>query len=91
MINDVGLSSFEDIDEITDEILLSLDTPSYILTGEGWGWYLDPTKGTMVKVRKGIEVIPLEDIPDDHGRILVQTAYQIILVPSVEVDIVGWN
>ena len=91
MMNDVGLSSFEDIDEITEELMLGLDTPSYILSGEGWEWYLDPTIGTMVKIRLGVEVIPLEETPDEHGRILVQTAYQIILVPAIDVIQIGWN
>jgi hypothetical protein len=91
MMSEVGLSSLGDLDEITEEIMLGLDTPTFILAGEGWGWYLDPTIGTMVKVRKGVEVIPLEDVPDEHDRILVQTAYQIILVPAVEVVQLGWN
>lgn len=90
-MNDVELSSFEDLDEITEEIMLALDTPTFTLAGSGWGWYLDPRLGTMVKVRKGVEVIPLEEIPDEHDRILVQTAYQVILVPVVDVVQVGWN
>ena len=32
MMNDVGLSSFEDLDEITEEIMLALDTPTVSYT-----------------------------------------------------------
>jgi hypothetical protein len=71
--------------------LLGDSEPQYIISGSGWGWYLDPEIHQMVRVAKGQEIIPMPGNSDDHDRLLVRASFRFLMIPEEEVQEIGWN
>lgn len=96
------LLMMKDIDEILkelielDEAMLLLDSEPdseqyYIISGSGWGWFLDPETKTLARIPRGTEVVPMPGEPDDRGRLLVRAPGRFLLIPEFEVQDIGWN
>ena len=82
----------EDLADILHELMI-LDNPDtqYVISGSGWGWYLDPDTHEFVRVSRGTQIIPMMDQQDDRERVLVKSLYRFLLIPIAEVQEVGWN
>ena len=65
--------------------------PQYIISGSGWGWYLDPEGHQMVRIAKGQEIIPMPGLPDSQDRLLVRASFRFLMIPEEEVQEIGWN
>ncbi|MAG27725.1 hypothetical protein CMI47_19510 [Candidatus Pacearchaeota archaeon] len=65
--------------------------PCHVLSGSGWGWFLDVDTNQMVKMMRGSEITPVICEMDEHNRVLVRAFSRYILVPAIEVEVVGWN
>ena len=89
-MQDDSFTLFEELLEDA-EVIEALNSPTHMISGSGWGWYLDPDVNQMVKTRRGTEVVPVPKTMDEHDRILVRSAYRYLLIPVVEVEVVGWN
>ena len=95
------MGNYTKLDELNEEDLLSElfydeladfePLPSYAISGSGFGWFLNPKLPNMVKVRRGIEIIPLTDDLDHLDRILVSSPFGFLLIPKDEVQEIGWN
>jgi len=84
------------IDDVLNELVTyvaaeSDSLPNYVISGSGWGWFLDPEKNQMVRVSRGSEIVPLPGETDALDRCLVRSDYRFLLVPESEVQEIGWN
>lgn len=78
-------------DIISGSQFLEDNEPQYIISGSGWGWYLDPEVHQMVRVAKGQEIIPMPGSTDDQDRLLVRAPFRFLMIPEEEVQEIGWN
>jgi len=85
----VSTEVFEEL--ISDAIKETKNLPNYVISGSGWGYFLDPERNQIVRVSRGTEIIPLPGETDSLDRCLVRAAYRFLLVPECEVQEVGWN
>ena len=67
------------------------DLPCYILSGSGPAWFYAPDLSQIVKVERGIELVPIELEENSSGNILVSSHTYIILVPKKEIVEIGYN
>jgi len=66
--------------------------PSYqVISGSGYGWYIDAADKRMVRVPRGSEVVIVEEKPDKKGKILVRADYRYLWIPENEVIELGYN
>jgi|TARA_R110001583_G_scaffold146105_1_gene298146 hypothetical protein len=81
------------IREAIEEEEISSDDcyPQHVISGSGWGWFLDPQQMQMVRAQRGIEIIPVSTAIDYEDRVLVAQSSRILLIPISEVLEVGWN
>jgi hypothetical protein len=84
------------IDDILNDLVTyvaaeSDSLPNYVISGSGWGWFLDPEKNQMVRVSRGSEIVPLPGETDTLDRCLVRSDYRFLLIPESEVQEIGWN
>ena len=80
------------LEEIISDIPLGgFSLPQYVISGSGWGWFLDPEAHAMVRINRGTEIIPLGDDSDSQERLLVRAPYRFLLIPEKEVQEIGWN
>tara|TARA_B100000214_G_scaffold363550_1_gene329166 strand:- start:33 stop:299 length:267 start_codon:yes stop_codon:yes gene_type:complete len=83
--------------EILESILNELDpstfdsSPQYIISGSGWGFYLDPETQQMVMTPRGTEIVPVDDITEEDEKVLCKSPYRFLLIPVSEVQEIGWN
>ena len=70
---------------------LAESEPQYIISGSGWGWYLDPEVHQMVRVAKGQEIVLMPGAPDDNDRVLVRSPFRFLMIHESEVQEIGWN
>jgi hypothetical protein len=80
--------------EVLNEEDFSSSEPYYMISGSGWGYYLDPEIHQMVLIPRGTEVIPvekIEDSSDSNDKILCRSPYRFLLIPRFEVQEIGWN
>ena len=70
---------------IDEEDITSEDCyPQHVISGSGWGWFLDPEQMQMVRARRGVEIIPVPTDVDYEDRILVALSSRILLIPASE-------
>ena len=67
------------------------DLPCYVLSGSGAAWFYAPELSQVVRVQRGIELIPLDIDEDSSGNMLVSSPSYIILVPKKEIVEIGYN
>tara|TARA_Y100001963_G_scaffold144136_1_gene215913 strand:+ start:1099 stop:1353 length:255 start_codon:yes stop_codon:yes gene_type:complete len=67
------------------------DLPCYVLSGSGIDWFFSPDTQQMVRVQRGIEITPLDDIVDASGKMLVSSLNHVFLIPQKEILEVGYN
>lgn len=67
------------------------DTPLYVISGSGQGWFLDPELYQMVPMSRGTEIIPIEKEADSENRILVRAPFRFLLISKKEIQEIGWN
>lgn len=89
----VVLDDTEWLDEFIseEEVINMLNMPCHVISGSGWDWFLDADTHQMVKTRRGSEVTPVACDMDEHNRVLVRASARYLLIPAVEVEVVGWN
>ena len=86
----------DDSQELLDELVYGSDfigdsEPQYVISGSGWGWYLDPDVHQMVRIARGQEIVPMPGEPDSKDRILVRAPFRFLMIPEDEVQEIGWN
>jgi len=94
MMDDFSNLKIEINDVEAMEILESvgiLNNSCHVISGSGWGWYLDPDVNEMVRIARGTEIIPVSNESDEKDRILVRAPFRFILIEEKEVEEVGWN
>ena len=79
------------IDDYERQLFEGSSSPYHVVSGSGWGWFLDPEAREMVRIPRGIEVVPMPGGSDEHDRILVRSPTRFLLIPAVEVIELGWN
>ena len=67
------------------------ELPCYVLSGSGHGWFFSPEMGQMVRIARGIELVPLDDIPCENEKLLVSSPSCTFLIPKIELIEVGYN
>jgi hypothetical protein len=87
----LNLEDDQFLNEIFSEIAVEIAEPSYVLSGSGIGWFLDPISKEMVRISRGVELIPVSSDLDEYDRILVKTPTRFLLIPTTEVEEIGWN
>ena len=65
--------------------------PYQIISGSGYGWFLEPTTKKMERIPRGSEVIQITEKPDKKGKVLVRSEYRYLMVPADEILDVGYN
>lgn len=65
--------------------------PYFSLNGEDYGWYLDPIRDIMVKIRRGSVLMKVTQKPDKIGRVVCYLPDTFIVVPEGELTELGWN
>lgn len=65
--------------------------PYQIISGSGYGWFLEPTTRKMERVPRGSEIIQISEKPDKKGKVLVRSEYRYLMVPEDEILDVGYN
>ena len=78
------------VDELL-EAMYPLCEPVHVISGSGWGWFLDPETSTMSRVMRGTEIIPISEESDESDRILVESPFGRLMIPEDEVSEIGWN
>ena len=87
-------SEIEDLDmeDVMSEMIeCAVNIPSYVISGSGWAWFLDPESYQFIRCTRGTEIVPINEIPDEADRILVRSPYRFLLIPKEEVQEIGWN
>jgi hypothetical protein len=79
------------VDDYARQIFEGSSSPYHVVSGSGWAWFLDPDVGEMVRIPRGIEVVPMPGEVDEYNRILVRSATRFLMIPAVEVMELGWN
>ena len=85
------------IEDILEQILSESDdmiptvSPQYVISGSGWGFYLDPELQQMVMTQRGTEIIPVDDEVIGNDKLLCKSPYRFLLIPLLEVQEIGWN
>ena len=93
------MSKEEDYYDLLSRELLSLSSSYFefappsaqVISGSGYGWYLDAADKRMVRVPRGSEVTVIEEKPDKKGKILVRTDYRYLWIHENEVIELGYN
>ena len=81
-----------DVDEVMSELLAGASSiPNYVISGSGWGLFLDPESNQFIRCSRGTEIIPINDNLDSSDRLLVRSPYRFLLIPKDEVQEIGWN
>ena len=85
----------EKLEEMSQEdmidSLMSTCEPVHVISGSGWGWFLDPESSTMSRIMRGTEIIPIDSNVDASDRILVESPFGLLMIPEDEVSEIGWN
>ncbi len=90
--NDIPLSEELDMEDVMSELLEGASSiPNYVISGSGWGWFLDPESHQFIRCSRGTEIVPIDENPDAADRILVKSPYRFLLIPKNEVQEIGWN
>jgi len=79
------------LSDMFGDVLGESSEPCYILSGSGVGWFLDPVSKEMVRIMRGVELVPVSPDLDEYNRILVKTSTRFLLVPTSELEELGWN
>ena len=79
------------LSEVANEDDYASSEPYYVISGSGWGFYLDPEVSQMVMIPKGTEIVPIDDNLDEQDRLLCRSPYRFLLIPKFEVQQIGWN
>ena len=82
-INDLIESLWEN-----DEIWAD-DKPTYMLRGTGWDWFFCPNTNTMDRLRRGLEIVPINN--PENGKVACMYNTQVYLIPEDEIICYGWN
>tara|TARA_R110002020_G_scaffold193326_1_gene393547 strand:- start:440 stop:685 length:246 start_codon:yes stop_codon:yes gene_type:complete len=80
------------IADIDDSILDNVhfdELPYHMISGSGDAWFLDPDLKTMVLIKRGTEVIPVEKLDDKKS--LVRSSFNFLVVPDDELIEIGFN
>ena len=81
-----------DIEDIMSEMIENaISIPSYVISGSGLAWFLDPESHQFIRCTRGTEIVPIDENPDTNDRILVRSPYRFLLIPKDEVQEIGWN
>jgi hypothetical protein len=81
-----------DVEDLMSQMLEdAVSVPNYVISGSGWGWFLDPEVHQFIRCSRGTEIIPMDELPDEADRILVRSPYRFLLIPKNEVQEIGWN
>ena len=67
------------------------ELPCYVLSGSGHDWFFSPDLGQMVRVSRGVELVPLDDITCERERLLVSSPSCTFLILKNELIEVGYN
>jgi hypothetical protein len=81
-----------DLAEIADSIFDNAhfdDLPYHMISGSGDAWFLDPDLKTMVLIKRGTEVVPVEKL--DGEKFLVRSSFNFLVVPDNELIEIGFN
>ena len=78
-------------DALLEESLHQNFGPCYTLAGSGYDWFYDVDLNKMVKILRGQNVIPLGEVNEKNGTILVFTGYNAIWIPASDIIDTGWN
>ena len=62
-----------------------------VISGSGYGWYIDAADKKMVRVPRGSEVVIVQETPDKKGKILVRADYRYLWIHEKEVIELGFN
>jgi hypothetical protein len=65
--------------------------PYEIISGEGWGFFMNPETKQIVKITLGKQIMRASEQPDSKGRHLVIAENQYILVPKELIIDIGYN
>lgn len=92
-IEEKGLKDYFELlaRQISSSYFDTPSTPYQIISGSGYGWFLDATDKKMVRIPRGTEVLKVSEKPDSKGKILVRTDFRYIWVFDSEVVDVGSN
>ena len=77
-----------DLDYLTQH---AKDRRYHAISGSGPAWFFEPDTRSLVRTERGMQVIILAEDEDDSGRLLVQTANTLIMVPKEEILDIGYN
>ena len=84
--------SDKEIEEALADMISSSDSlPSHVISGSGWGWFLDPEAYQFIRCVRGTEIVLIDEIPDHDDRLLVRAPFRFLLIPENEVQEIGWN
>ena len=90
--HDISVVEEIDIDEIMSELLSGASSiPNYVISGSGWGLFLDPESNQFIRCSRGTEIVPINNNLDSLDRMLVRSPYRFLLIPKDEVQEIGWN
>tara|TARA_Y100001970_G_C13841722_1_gene654797 strand:- start:294 stop:569 length:276 start_codon:yes stop_codon:yes gene_type:complete len=74
------------------------EMPCYILSGSGYDWFFSPDAGQMVRIARGVEIIPLDEVDESpeecdnsSEKMLVSSPSYTFLIPKNELVEVGYN
>ena len=88
-MNDSQDSLFEEL--LAGSGFTETSLPQYVISGSGWGWYLDPEEHQMVRIARGQEIVLLPGEPDEYNRLLVRAPFRFLMIHESEVQEIGWN
>lgn len=70
---------------------IKITYPYERLKGNGFAFFINPETREMVKITLGRIVTRMTETPDKHGRHLVMTQNQTILVPQELLEEIGYH
>ncbi len=65
--------------------------PYQVISGSGYGWFLETTTRKMERIPRGTEIIQISEKPDKKGKVLCRAEYRYLMVPVDEILDVGYN
>ena len=65
--------------------------PYQIISGSGYGWFLDPATKKMERILRGTEIIQISEKPNKKGRVLVRAEYRYLMISANEILDIGYN